>query len=184
MAPVSRSARLGAEGLQHRARNRGAAVASRHEKRRRVTAAASDDDDGEGDGEAPRRSRKKLRLGDGLLARHAFGEGGAAEVKAAEVKAAEVKATTSDLMDTHTHTHALAGGAMADDDDGEDDDEQRVKGGNGTETDMDTLRPTARSSSQGRKLRSQEATRFKSELSAYFADYDEVIGNDAKEQRW
>ncbi|KAL1878603.1 hypothetical protein VTK73DRAFT_7684 [Phialemonium thermophilum] len=34
----------------------------------------------------------------------------------------------------------------------------------------------------GRKLRSQEATRFKSELSAYFPDYDEVIGNDPKEQ--
>jgi hypothetical protein len=27
-------------------------------------------------------------------------------------------------------------------------------------------------------LRSQEATRFKSELSAYFPEYDEVIGND------
>jgi len=37
--------------------------------------------------------------------------------------------------------------------------------------------------SQGRKLRSQEATRFKSELSAYFPDYDEVIGNEPKEQR-
>ncbi|KAM4067247.1 something about silencing, SAS, complex subunit 4 domain-containing protein [Hirsutella rhossiliensis] len=35
---------------------------------------------------------------------------------------------------------------------------------------------------QGRTLRSQEATRFKSELSAYFPDYDEVIGNDPKEQ--
>ncbi|KAI1827482.1 hypothetical protein F4861DRAFT_492845 [Xylaria intraflava] len=34
----------------------------------------------------------------------------------------------------------------------------------------------------GRKLRSQEATRFKSELSAYFPEYDEVIGNDPKEQ--
>ncbi|KAK8075208.1 hypothetical protein PG997_009871 [Apiospora hydei] len=34
----------------------------------------------------------------------------------------------------------------------------------------------------GRKLRSQEQTRFKSELSAYFPDYDEVIGNDPKEQ--
>jgi hypothetical protein len=37
--------------------------------------------------------------------------------------------------------------------------------------------------SQGRKLRSQEATRFKSELSAYFQDYDEVIGNEPKETR-
>lgn len=35
----------------------------------------------------------------------------------------------------------------------------------------------------GRKLRSQEATRFKSELSAYFPDYDEVVGNEPKEQR-
>ncbi|KAK3394648.1 something about silencing, SAS, complex subunit 4-domain-containing protein [Podospora didyma] len=35
---------------------------------------------------------------------------------------------------------------------------------------------------QGRKLRSQEATRFKSDLlSAFFPDYDEVIGNDPKE---
>jgi hypothetical protein len=36
----------------------------------------------------------------------------------------------------------------------------------------------------GRKLRSQEAARrFKSELSAYFPEYDEVMGNEAKEQR-
>lgn len=35
----------------------------------------------------------------------------------------------------------------------------------------------------GRKLRSQEQTRFKSELSAYFPDYDEIIGNDPKEER-
>ncbi|CAK7208301.1 hypothetical protein SEUCBS140593_000126 [Sporothrix eucalyptigena] len=34
----------------------------------------------------------------------------------------------------------------------------------------------------GRKLRSQEATRFKSELAAYFPDYDEVIGNEPKEE--
>ncbi|KAL8311884.1 hypothetical protein RB597_002473 [Gaeumannomyces tritici] len=33
---------------------------------------------------------------------------------------------------------------------------------------------------EGRKLRSQEATRFKSDLAAYFPDYDEVIGNDPK----
>lgn len=36
---------------------------------------------------------------------------------------------------------------------------------------------------RGRQLRSQEATRFKSELSAYFPEYDEVIGNDPKEHR-
>ncbi|KAK3941520.1 something about silencing, SAS, complex subunit 4-domain-containing protein [Diplogelasinospora grovesii] len=35
---------------------------------------------------------------------------------------------------------------------------------------------------EGRKLRSQEATRFKSDLSQYLPDYDEVIGNDPKEQ--
>ncbi len=35
----------------------------------------------------------------------------------------------------------------------------------------------------GRKLRSQEAARFKSDLSAYFPDYDEVIGNEPKEER-
>jgi hypothetical protein len=34
-----------------------------------------------------------------------------------------------------------------------------------------------------RKLRSQEGQRFKSELSLYFPDYDEVIGNDPKEDR-
>ncbi|RDA82812.1 hypothetical protein CP532_1364 [Ophiocordyceps camponoti-leonardi (nom. inval.)] len=43
-------------------------------------------------------------------------------------------------------------------------------------------RAKVRTSSQGRTLRSQEATRFKSELSAYFVDYDEVIGNEPKEQ--
>lgn len=36
--------------------------------------------------------------------------------------------------------------------------------------------------SQGRKLRSQEAIRFKSELSAYFSEYDEVIGNEPKKE--
>ncbi|EFW99443.1 hypothetical protein CMQ_7811 [Grosmannia clavigera kw1407] len=34
----------------------------------------------------------------------------------------------------------------------------------------------------GRKLRSQQATRFKSDLSAYFPEYDEVIGNEPKEE--
>lgn len=34
-----------------------------------------------------------------------------------------------------------------------------------------------------RKLRSQEGTKFKSELSAYFPEYDEVIGNVPKEER-
>jgi hypothetical protein len=47
----------------------------------------------------------------------------------------------------------------------------------GAEQTADTRTP------QGRKLRSQEAIRFKSELSVYFADYDVVIGNDPKEYR-
>ncbi|QSZ29691.1 hypothetical protein DSL72_004208 [Monilinia vaccinii-corymbosi] len=35
-----------------------------------------------------------------------------------------------------------------------------------------------------RKLRSQEGTKFKSELSAYFPEYDEVIGNVPKEEQF
>lgn len=55
---------------------------------------------------------------------------------------------------------------------------------NGIKHELDRLQPQpADTREQGRKLRSQEATRFKSELSAYFPDYDEVIGNDPKEQR-
>ncbi|KAI2614860.1 something about silencing, SAS, complex subunit 4-domain-containing protein [Hypoxylon sp. NC1633] len=58
---------------------------------------------------------------------------------------------------------------------------------NGIKHELDKLQPSAADTSSaterpGRKLRSQEATRFKSELSAYFPDYDEVIGNDPKEQ--
>ncbi|KAI1392708.1 something about silencing, SAS, complex subunit 4-domain-containing protein [Hypoxylon trugodes] len=59
---------------------------------------------------------------------------------------------------------------------------------NGIKHELDRLQPNAADTSSaaaerpGRKLRSQEATRFKSELSAYFPDYDEVIGNDPKEQ--
>ncbi|KAH8682466.1 something about silencing, SAS, complex subunit 4-domain-containing protein [Xylariales sp. PMI_506] len=56
---------------------------------------------------------------------------------------------------------------------------------NGLKHELDNLQPITAASAppreQGRKLRSQEATRFKSELSAYFPDYDEVIGNDEKE---
>jgi hypothetical protein len=58
---------------------------------------------------------------------------------------------------------------------------------NGIKHELDRLQPSVADASQaptqGRKLRSQEAIRFKSELSAYFPDYDEVIGNDPKEQR-
>lgn len=53
---------------------------------------------------------------------------------------------------------------------------------NGMKHELDRLQPqTSDTKSQGRKLRSQEATKFKSELSAYFPDYDEVIGNEAKQ---
>jgi hypothetical protein len=55
---------------------------------------------------------------------------------------------------------------------------------NGIKHELDRLQPQPEDTKErGRKLRSQEATRFKSELSAYFPDYDEVIGNDPKEQR-
>jgi len=55
---------------------------------------------------------------------------------------------------------------------------------NGIKHELHRLQPSdADTREQGRKLRSQEASRFKSELSAYFPDYDEVIGNDPKEER-
>lgn len=59
---------------------------------------------------------------------------------------------------------------------------------NGIRHELDRLKPcaadtTSVNAQSGRKLRSQEATRFKSELSAYFPDYDEVIGNNPREQR-
>ncbi|KAL2017712.1 hypothetical protein VTK56DRAFT_1737 [Thermocarpiscus australiensis] len=58
----------------------------------------------------------------------------------------------------------------------------RQKLANGLKHELDKLQPdTADAKEQGRKLRSQEATRFKSELSAYFPEYDEVIGNEPKE---
>lgn len=60
----------------------------------------------------------------------------------------------------------------------------KEKVANGLRHELDRLQPNnGATKEQGRKLRSQEATRFKSELSAYFPDYDEVIGNDPKEQR-
>lgn len=55
---------------------------------------------------------------------------------------------------------------------------------NGIKHELDRLQPQSKDTrEQGRKLRSQEATRFKSELSAYFPEYDEVVGNDPKEHR-
>ncbi|KAJ6782176.1 hypothetical protein PWT90_03608 [Aphanocladium album] len=58
---------------------------------------------------------------------------------------------------------------------------------NGIKHELDRLQPDMAATKEpgrepGRKLRSQEATRFKSDLSAYFPDYDEVIGNEPKEQ--
>lgn len=62
---------------------------------------------------------------------------------------------------------------------------------NGIRHELDRLQPvggdglnTGELLRQGkRKLRSQAATKFKSELSAYFPEYDEVIGNELKEKR-
>lgn len=56
---------------------------------------------------------------------------------------------------------------------------------NGLQHELDRLqpRPTDINKDEKRKLRSQEGTRFKSELSAYFPEYDEVIGNEPKETR-
>lgn len=56
---------------------------------------------------------------------------------------------------------------------------------NGIRHELDRLQPTVETAKkpEGRKLRSQEGTRFKSELSAYFPEYDEVIGNEPKEHR-
>ncbi|TVY42445.1 hypothetical protein LSUB1_G001727 [Lachnellula subtilissima] len=54
---------------------------------------------------------------------------------------------------------------------------------NGIKHELDRLQPKAAdlNKDEKRKLRSQEGTRFKSELSQYFPEYDEVIGNDPKE---
>lgn len=56
---------------------------------------------------------------------------------------------------------------------------------NGIKHELDRLQPKAAdlNKDEKRKLRSQEGTRFKSELSQYFPEYDEVIGNDPKEDR-
>ncbi|KUJ24345.1 uncharacterized protein LY89DRAFT_604932 [Mollisia scopiformis] len=58
---------------------------------------------------------------------------------------------------------------------------------NGIKHELDRLQPSAADlkdvKDDKRKLRSQEGTRFKSELSAYFPEYDEIIGNEPKEER-
>lgn len=56
----------------------------------------------------------------------------------------------------------------------------------GLKHELDRLQPAARDRNAGdekRKLRSQESTRYKSELSLYFSDYDVIIGNDQREKR-
>lgn len=59
-----------------------------------------------------------------------------------------------------------------------------LKVANGIRHEIDKLQPSlADLQGETRKLRSQEGTRFKSELSAYFPEYDEVIGNEPKEER-
>jgi len=55
---------------------------------------------------------------------------------------------------------------------------------NGIKHELERLQPAeVDMKDEKRKLRSQEGTRFKSELSAYFPDYDVVIGNEAEETR-
>lgn len=58
---------------------------------------------------------------------------------------------------------------------------------NGIKHELDRLQPqqgdVSASKEGGRKLRSQESSRYKSELAAYFPEYDEVIGNEEKEER-
>lgn len=57
---------------------------------------------------------------------------------------------------------------------------------NGIKHELDRLQPQQGDASAGkeggRKLRSQESSRYKSELAAYFPEYDEVIGNEEKEE--
>ncbi|KAH8679825.1 something about silencing, SAS, complex subunit 4-domain-containing protein [Tricladium varicosporioides] len=54
---------------------------------------------------------------------------------------------------------------------------------NGIKHELDRLQPNAVDlKDDKRKLRSQEGARFKSELSFYFPEYDEIIGNEPKEE--
>lgn len=57
---------------------------------------------------------------------------------------------------------------------------------NGIKHELDRLQPQGEDADNGkeggRKLRSQEASRYKSELAAYFPEYDEIIGNEEKEE--
>ncbi|KAH8813178.1 something about silencing, SAS, complex subunit 4-domain-containing protein [Xylogone sp. PMI_703] len=61
----------------------------------------------------------------------------------------------------------------------------RQKVTNGIKHELDKLQPSdADTKDEKRKLRSQEGARFKSELSAYFPEYDEIIGNEPKEDHF
>lgn len=86
-------------------------------------------------------------------------------------------APTQDASKTATNAKAKAASGLT---------KHKEKVVNGIKHELDRLQPTTTdtvSNSQGRKLRSQEGVRYKSELSAYFPEYDEVIGNIPKEQR-
>lgn len=57
---------------------------------------------------------------------------------------------------------------------------------NGIKHELDRLEPAAadlKKVDEKRSLRSAEGSRFKSELSLYFPEYDEMIGNEPKEER-
>lgn len=55
---------------------------------------------------------------------------------------------------------------------------------NGVKHELIRLQPSeADTRDEKRTLRSQEGTKFKSDLSAYFPDYDVVIGNETEETR-
>jgi hypothetical protein len=57
---------------------------------------------------------------------------------------------------------------------------------NGIKHELDRLNPAKadiQKVDEKRSLRSAEGTKFKSDLSLYFPDYDEVIGNVPKEER-
>lgn len=85
--------------------------------------------------------------------------------------------TATTLKDKAVASVASASGAPT---------KHREKVVNGIKHELDRLQPSSAdmaSNSQGRKLRSQEGVRYKSELSAYFPEYDEVIGNVPKEHR-
>ena len=54
---------------------------------------------------------------------------------------------------------------------------------NGIQHELDRLQVNKADIKEKRSLRSQEGTRFKSDLSLFFVEYDEVIGNDPKDPK-